>query len=92
MFVLWQSTAQTDFEDTFKVGIRILSGENAGDTVLTVSPDGMAAEPGTVDGVPVVYEFDPGSFVLTAFGRANAGTFRGDRDLSDRFLRLFLRI
>jgi hypothetical protein len=92
MFVLWQSTAQTDFEDTFKVGIRILSGENAGDTVLTVSPDGMAAEPGTVDGLPVVYEFDPGSFVLTAFGRANAGTFRGDRDLSYRFLRLFLRI
>jgi uncharacterized protein (TIGR03083 family) len=92
MFVLWQSTAQTDFEDTFKVGIRILSGENAGDTVLTVSPDGMAAEPGSVDGLPVLYEFDPGSFVLTAFGRANAGTFRGSRDLSDRFLRLFLRI
>jgi uncharacterized protein (TIGR03083 family) len=92
MFAIWQGTVATDFEDTFKVGIRILSGENAGDTVLTVSPDGMAAEPGTVDGLPVVYEFDPGSFVLTAFGRANAGTFRGDRDLSYRFLRLFLRI
>lgn len=92
MFVLWQSTAQTDFEDTFKVGVRILSGENAGDTVLTVSPEGMAYEPGSVEGLDVVYEFDPGSFVLTAFGRANAGTFRGDRDLSNRFLRLFLRI
>jgi hypothetical protein len=62
------------------------------DTILTVSPEGMAAEPGRVDGLPVVCEFDPGSFVLTAFGRANAGTFRRDRDLSDRFLRLFLRI
>ena len=92
MFVLWQSTARTDFEDSFKVGVRITSGENAGDTVLTVSPDGMAAEAGDVSGLPVVFEFDPGSFVLTAFGRANGGTFRGDRAISDRFLRLFLRI
>jgi hypothetical protein len=61
------------------------------DTILTVSPEGMTAEPGSVDGLPVVYEFDPGSFVLTAIGRANAGTFRRDRNLSDRFLRLFLR-
>jgi hypothetical protein len=52
----------------------------------------MAAEPGSVDGLPVVYEFDPGSFIPTASGRADAGTLRGDRDLSDRFLRLFLRI
>ena len=62
------------------------------DTILTVSPEGMAAEPGSVDGLPVVYELDPGSFVLTAFGRANAGTFRRDRNLSDGFLRPFLRI
>jgi hypothetical protein len=69
-----------------------MSGQNAGDTILTVSPEGMAAEPGSVDGLPVVHELDPGSLVLTAFGRANAGTFHGDRDLSDRFLRPFLRI
>jgi hypothetical protein len=31
------------------------------DTILTVSPEGMAAEPGSVDGLPVVYEFDPGA-------------------------------
>jgi hypothetical protein len=68
-----------------------MPGQNAGGTILTVSPEGMAAEPGSVDGLPVVYELDPGSFVLTAFGRANAGTFHEGRDLSDRFLRLFLR-
>jgi len=28
------------------------------DTILTVSPEGMAAEPGSVDGLQVVYEFD----------------------------------
>jgi hypothetical protein len=92
MFVLWQSTARTDFDDTFQVGIRVTSGENGGDTVLTVSPDGMTADPGDASGLPSVFEFDPGSFVLTAFGRANAGTFRGDREVSDRFLRLFQRI
>ena len=31
----------------------------------------------TLDDLPVL-EFDPGSFVLTAFGRSNAGTIRGD--------------
>ena len=88
--MLWQSTANTDFEETFQVGVWILSGQNAGDTILTVA-EGMAAEPGSVDGLPVVYEFDPGSIIPTASGRADAGTLRGDRDLSDRFLRLFLR-
>src|SRR4030095_10701943 len=48
MFVLWQSTAQIDFDDSFQVGIRVTSGENAGDTILTVGPDGIAAEPGDV--------------------------------------------
>jgi uncharacterized protein (TIGR03083 family) len=91
MFVIWQSTAQPESEETYEVGVRILSGANAGDTVLTVSPEGMAAAPGSVEGLPVVFEFDPASFVLTVFGRANAGTFRGNRDISDRFLRLFLR-
>lgn len=30
--------------------------------------------------------------VLTAFGRCNAGTVRGDAELADRFLNLFFRI
>jgi hypothetical protein len=30
--------------------------------------------------------------VLTAFGRANAGTYRGDPAVSDRFLNVFFRI
>ena len=51
----------------------------------------MAAEPGSVDGLPVVYEFE-GCFILTHSAARTPGTFRGDRDLSDPFLRLFLRI
>ena len=44
------------------------------------------------DDLPVVFEFDPASLVLTAFGRVNAGTYRGDAALADRFLNVFFRI
>jgi hypothetical protein len=33
-----------------------------------------------------------GGFVLTAFGRFNGGTIRGDKELADRFLGMFVRI
>jgi hypothetical protein len=52
----------------------------------------MAFAPGEVDDLPSVVEFDPGSFVLTTFGRYNAGSVRGDGALADRFLSLFFRI
>jgi len=39
-----------------------------------------------------VLDFDAGSLVLTAFGRCNTGTVRGDQALADRFLNLFYRI
>ena len=37
-------------------------------------------------------EFDTASFVLTAFGRCNAGTIRGDTAVATEFLNLFFRI
>jgi uncharacterized protein (TIGR03083 family) len=93
MFVMWQSTAATqETKDAFQVGIKITSGHNAGDTRLTVAPEGVGAEAGSVDDLPVVFEFDPSSFVLTVFGRVNAGTYRGDPALADRFLNLFFRV
>jgi len=52
----------------------------------------MAYESGDVSDLPAVIEFDPGSFVLTAFGRFNGGTVRGDKKLADRFLGGFFRI
>jgi hypothetical protein len=52
----------------------------------------MDYAPAEADGLPAVLEFDPGSFVLTAFGRSNAGTIRGDRTAADRYLNLFFRI
>ena len=59
---------------------------------VSISPDGMTYEPGSVDDLPSVLEFDAGSLVLTAFGRYNTGTFRGDRAIAERFLNLFFRI
>jgi hypothetical protein len=51
----------------------------------------MDYQPGDVSDLTVI-EFDPGSFVLTAFGRSNSGTIRGDRTVADRYLNLFFRI
>jgi uncharacterized protein (TIGR03083 family) len=92
MFVLWQYTTNpVTPEDACEVGIRITSGPNAGDTRIAVSPDGFSYGPGDLDDVTTL-EFDPGSFVLTAFGRSNAGTIRGDQQIAFRYLNLFFRI
>jgi hypothetical protein len=92
MFVLWKYTVAASEPEPCELGIRITSGPNAGDTRVTVGPDGMDYRPADASGPPAVLEFDPGSFVLTAFGRANAGTIRGERAVADRYLNLFFRI
>lgn len=92
-FVLWSATAVVAPDtERMELGIRITSGGNAGDTRIAVGPDGAAITPGAVDDLSCVIEFDPASFVLTAYGRTNAGTARGDRDLAHRFLGGFFRI
>jgi hypothetical protein len=93
MFAIWGVTVRaTSGFEPFTVGVRITTGPNAGDTRITMSPNGMTYEPGDVGDLPTVIEFDPGSFVLTAFGRFNGGTVRGDKALADRFLGMFFRI
>ncbi|MBM7512114.1 uncharacterized protein (TIGR03083 family) [Nocardioides cavernae] len=92
MFVLWQYTSNAlSSEGPYEVGIRITSGPNAGDTRISLTEDGFSYAPGEVSDVTVL-EFDPGSFVLTAFGRSNSGTIRGDRAVATRFLNTFFRI
>jgi uncharacterized protein (TIGR03083 family) len=93
MFGIWAGTIRaTPDTEPLKIGVRITSGPNAGDNRISVSPDGMSYEQGDVSDLPAVIEFDPGSFVLTAFGRFNGGTIRGDKELADRFLGMFFRI
>ena len=60
--------------------------------VFTRAGSEFALEPGPVDDLPLVLEFDAASFVLTAMGRVNGGTARGDASLADRFCNLFFRI
>jgi uncharacterized protein (TIGR03083 family) len=92
MFSIWQGTARADLvSEPFTIGIRV-TGRNAGDYRVTAGPDGLSYEPGEVDDLPTVIDFDAASLVLTAFGRINAGTVRGDMDLAERFLNLFFRI
>jgi uncharacterized protein (TIGR03083 family) len=90
MFIIWQATMKPDADRTpFTIGISITTGHNAGTTRVTVNEEGLSYEPGPVDDLPAVIEFDAGSMVLVAFGRIRAGTARGDQALADRFLNLF---
>ncbi len=92
MFVVWQATADVaPGSEPIELGIRV-SGRNAGEHRVRIGPDGVTFEQGAVDDLPTTIEFDPGSFVLTAFGRSNSGTVRGDAGVADRYLNLFFRI
>jgi uncharacterized protein (TIGR03083 family) len=90
-WIVWQSTSDCGSVDPFSLGVRV-SGHNGGDTRVSVGPEGMALEPGDVEELPLVLEFDAASFVLTAMGRVNGGTARGDAALAERFCNLFFRI
>lgn len=94
MFILWQSTARpaADAAGSAEIGVRVTSGHNAGAWRVSAGSEGIAYQPGDVSDLPAVIEFDPGSMVLTAFGRSNSGTIRGDGAVADRFLNLFFRI
>jgi uncharacterized protein (TIGR03083 family) len=92
MLAIWQGTLRSeDVTEPFTIGIRI-SGRNAGDYRVSVSDQGLTYEPGEIDSLPALIDFDAGSMVLTTFGRVNAGTVRGDMDVAERFLNLFFRI
>lgn len=92
MFIIWQSTIRASADlSPFTIGVTV-TGRNAGSYRVSISGDGMAYEPGDLSDLPCVLEFDAGSLVLTAFGRINGGSARGDQALADRFLNLFYRI
>ncbi len=92
MFILWQSTTDVPADaPPLEVGVRV-SGRNAAEYRVSVGPEGLTYGQGDVSDLPAVIEFDPGSLVLTAYGRMNAGTIRGDRAIADQFLNSFFRI
>ncbi|MFE7226223.1 maleylpyruvate isomerase family mycothiol-dependent enzyme [Nocardioides sp. NPDC057577] len=91
--ILWANTvARTPAEKPIEVGINITSGAHAGGIRMTLGAEGLQQEPGSLEGVETVIDFDPASFVLTAYGRINAGTVNGDTTVAAEFLSSFYRI
>lgn len=93
MFVLMQSTCDPRplGNDRIEVGFRV-TGRNGGAWRVAVSSDGYGYEPGDVDGLTAVFEFDPTSLVLTSFGRVSSGTVYGDVATANRFRSVFFKI
>jgi hypothetical protein len=92
MFILWQATTVPDRvgPEPIRAAVRV-SGRNGGTWHVTVSDSGYSYERVEDDGakLPVTFEFDPGSLVLTAYGRINGGTAYGDTALADKYRSLF---
>jgi uncharacterized protein (TIGR03083 family) len=77
-FLLWQATADTSsVANPYAIGVRT-TGRNGGDTRIDVSAKGVRLSTGDLDGCAAVLEVDPGTLVLTAYNRVNAGTVHGD--------------
>jgi uncharacterized protein (TIGR03083 family) len=92
IFVLLSATADcSGVDEPYSVGIRV-GGANGGDTRAEVTKEGVQFAPGDIGDCPAILEFDPASLVLTAYGRFNGGTVRGDRQLAAHFRSLFFAI
>ena len=92
-FILWQSTPDIPADsEPYSIGVEVTEGRNAGKHRISVSSEGLEVTEGDLDDLPAVLEFDPATLVLTAYGRMNAGTIRGDKALAQRFLNSFFRI
>jgi uncharacterized protein (TIGR03083 family) len=92
IYLLWSATADTTSVDSpYAIGIRT-TGQNGGETRFDVSDKGLQVAPGEIDECQALLEFDPATLVLTAYGRVNAGTVRGDRQIASSFRSLFVSI
>jgi uncharacterized protein (TIGR03083 family) len=92
VYLLWGATADTtSVESPYAVGIST-TGRNGGDTRVDVSDQGLRFAPGVIDDCQAILEFDPATLVLTAYGRVNGGTMRGNRQLASSFRSLFVSI
>ena len=93
MFIVLQNTVDPEqakgFEATW--GVRI-SGEQGGSWKLQLKDGKLSYEDASVAGCPVVFNFDPNDWILTAYQRYPGGAAIGDRSLAWRIRRLFFKI
>jgi len=91
-FVLWNYTVNIT-PDIVGLDVAVtVSGRNAGTSRIKVGAEGVTVEPGSAEGAQAELSFDPASFVLTAFGRMNAGSASGDLAAADKFLNAIFRV
>jgi len=91
-FVLWNYTVDlTPYTHPMDIGVRLFGRETT-TTAIAVRPEGVTVTPGDISNVDTVINFDPGSFVLTAFGRIDGGCAYGDLEKAERFLNSIFRI
>ncbi|HEY6316647.1 MAG TPA: hypothetical protein VI462_02015 [Acidimicrobiia bacterium] len=92
VFLLWRATADTSsIDEPYAIGIRT-SGRNGGDVRLDLSNEGLRFGPGDIGQCQTLLEFDPATLLLTAYGRINGGTVRGDPSLASSFRSLLVSI
>ena len=93
MFIVLQSTVDAEQAKGFNAtwGVRI-SGEAGGTWKLQLKDGALTYEEASVDDCPVVFNFTPNDWVLTAYQRFPGGAVIGDRQLAYRIRRLFFKI
>src|SRR5919205_1477405 len=93
MFIVLQVTVDEEAAKGFDAtwGVRI-SGDAGGSWKLALKDGKLTYEEASVDGLPVVFNFDANDWVLTAYQRFPGGAVIGDRQLAYRIRRLFFKI
>lgn len=72
-------------------GVRV-SGDWGGSWVATLKDGKLSYQEGSVASQPLVFNFDPSDFVLTAFQRVQGGAAIGDQALAGRVRQLWYKI
>jgi len=93
MFIVLQNTVDAEQAKGFDAtwGVRV-SGDQGGTWKLQLKDGKLTYEEASVAGCPVVFNFDPNDWILTAYQRFPGGAAIGDRALAYRIRRLFFKI
>ncbi len=93
MFIVLQVTVDAEAAKGFDAtwGVRI-SGDQGGSWKLALKDGKLTYEEASVAACPVVFNFDPNDWVLTAYQRFPGGAAIGDRALAYKIRRLFFKI
>jgi uncharacterized protein (TIGR03083 family) len=93
MFIVLQNTVDAEAAKGFNAswGVRI-SGDAGGSWKLDLTDGALTYKEASVADCPVVFNFNPNDWVLTAYQRFPGGAAIGDRQLAYKIRRLFFKI